>query len=110
MPCSVLGSLINPGPFVSLASYRDSGLASLTDIGLASGIGYAYTDLGIGHTCTDCGTGTVTSLNSLTDIGLATYADIGHFFTNFDSGLDTRSVLGAPHWFSSSLGGLLRLA
>ena len=31
------------------------------DSGLAS-----YTDLGIGHTCTDCGTGIVTSLaNSL---------------------------------------------
>ena len=70
MPCSVPGSLINPGPFVSLASYMDIGLAS----------------------------------------GLASYADIGHFFTNFDSGLDTRSVLGTPHWFPSSLGGLLRLA
>ena len=97
MPCSVLGSLINPGPFVSLASYgnsglashMDSGLASLTDIGLTSGIGYAYTDLGIGHTCIDCGTGTVTSLKSYMDIGLAPYADIGHCFTNFDSGLNT---------------------
>ena len=81
MPCSVLGSLTNPGPFVSLASH--------TDIGLTSGIGYAYTDLGIGHTCIDCGTGTVTSLKSYMDIGLATYVDIDHFFTNSDSDLDT---------------------
>ena len=48
-----------------LASFTDIGLASYMDIGLAS-----YMDIGL------------TS-------GLAPYADIGHFFTYFDSGLDT---------------------
>ena len=74
MPCSVLGSLINPGPFVSLASFMEIGLAS----GLAP-----YADIGYFHTYMDIGL--AIGLAS----GLAPYADIGHFFTNFDSDLDT---------------------
>ena len=68
MPCSVLGSIINPGPFVS---------------GLASD-----TDLGIGHTCTDYGTGIVNSLDSCSYF-------CAHFATCRDLGLITSFALAS---------------
>ena len=79
-----LSSLSNPRTVVSLAS------------GFAS-----YTDLGIGHTCTDCGTGIATSLaNSLDSCSyLSGESDPGSPFVYRDLGTSHApyGVIGLAH-------------